>query len=173
MHRASCQGRYESYVLLFAEKVILAAVVPLFILLLANPMKFDGTQQISAIVVLLACGVFVAHTIQKTTQAKSPIAHEIPTRTGSSDHSDSNVNTGDRIFLQRDTTPKYLVGLYRTYTSLQADALAANYVGKWLSVSIKIHDIGPGYHGSFHIYGIADGDVGIGLDFSPNWGARV
>jgi hypothetical protein len=37
MSRASYHGRYESLVLLFALKVILTAIVPLEVLLIANP----------------------------------------------------------------------------------------------------------------------------------------
>lgn len=51
--------------LLFAEKVILTAVVPLLLLVLTNPMNFDRQQQISAVIALLAIGFFTAHSLQK------------------------------------------------------------------------------------------------------------
>ena len=64
MERAARNGWFESLVLLFAEKVILAAVVPSLVLLVVNPMRFDAHQQASAAIAIIAIGYFVAHTIQ-------------------------------------------------------------------------------------------------------------
>jgi hypothetical protein len=73
--------KVESFVLLFAEKVMLAAVVPLCVLLVVNPMKFDGQQRISAVIILLAGGYFIAHTIEKRDKPQvhpAPIAQPTP-----------------------------------------------------------------------------------------------
>jgi hypothetical protein len=58
--------------MLFAEKVALAAVVPLCVLLAANPMKFDLQQQISGAVFLPATGYFIAHTLEKRAAPEAP-----------------------------------------------------------------------------------------------------
>jgi hypothetical protein len=68
MGRAGRNERLESLVLLFAEKVILVAVVPSLVLLAANPMKFDSHQQFSAAIAVLA------HTLQNNTGAKTSTA---------------------------------------------------------------------------------------------------
>lgn len=65
---------------LFAEKVILAAVVPLCVLLVVNPMQFDRHQQISAIIALLAGGYFVAHTLEKQARARPAPAPTVMNR---------------------------------------------------------------------------------------------
>jgi hypothetical protein len=62
---------YESLLMLFAEKVLLGAVVPLLVLLVANPMKFDRQQQISAVIALLAGGYCIARGIENGTKAQS------------------------------------------------------------------------------------------------------
>ena len=56
--------------LLFAEKVVLGAVVPLLVLIATNPMKFDGHERIATAIITLAIGYLVAHEIQKHNQAK-------------------------------------------------------------------------------------------------------
>ncbi|MGA2772687.1 MAG: hypothetical protein ABSG26_17905 [Bryobacteraceae bacterium] len=45
---------YDLFPMLFAEKVLLAAVAPLPILLASSPMELDRQQQISAAIALLA-----------------------------------------------------------------------------------------------------------------------
>lgn len=44
-----------------------------------------------------------------------------------------------RIFI--DASPEFLLNLYKDKTSLQGDALAANYLGKWISVTGEVADI--------------------------------
>jgi hypothetical protein len=56
---------------LFSEKVILAAVVPLCILMITNPMRWDLQQRIAAALFLLAAGYFVAHTLELGSKARS------------------------------------------------------------------------------------------------------
>jgi hypothetical protein len=71
MSRAT-DGRLESLVLLFAEKVVLAAVVPSLTLLAVNPMRFDPHQQVSAAIAVVAIGYFVAHTLERKNEAQKP-----------------------------------------------------------------------------------------------------
>jgi hypothetical protein len=40
-----------------------------------------------------------------------------------------------------NVTPKYLVDLYQDRTSIQADALAAMYMGKWMSATGKVSNV--------------------------------
>src|ERR1035437_6817690 len=63
-------GRIESIVILFAEKVFLAAVVPSLTLLAVNPMKFDSHQQVSAAIAVIAIGYFVAHTLERKSETQ-------------------------------------------------------------------------------------------------------
>lgn len=42
-----------------------------------------------------------------------------------------------------DVTPEYLVGLFKDYTSVQADKLAAPYLGKWIEISGPLGDVFP------------------------------
>ena len=44
-----------------------------------------------------------------------------------------------KIFI--DASPAFLIGLYENRTSLQADALAAAYKGKWISINGTVADI--------------------------------
>jgi hypothetical protein len=115
MGRAGRNERLESLVLLFAEKVILAAVVPSLVLLAANPMKFDSHQQFSAAIAVLAIGYFVAHTLQNNTGAKTSTA--IPVQ------SSGDTPGGERIFLPQDVDAEYLTGLLSETTILQGDAI--------------------------------------------------
>ena len=48
-------------------------------------------------------------------------------------------NKNDRIML--DVTPKYLVSLYSEHVTLQANALAKAYLGKWLKISAEFDDV--------------------------------
>ena len=64
--------------MLFAEKVPLAAIVPLCVLLVANPMKFDLQQQVSGAVCLLAAGYFIAHTLEKRAAPEAPASISQP-----------------------------------------------------------------------------------------------
>lgn len=57
--------------MLFAEKVLLALVVPLIVLILGNPVTFDLQQRISGIIALLAVGYFLAHSLQKRTETQN------------------------------------------------------------------------------------------------------
>ena len=66
--------------LLFDEKVMLAAVVPLCVLLVVNPMQFDRHQQVSAAIVLLAGGYFVAYTLEKQAKVRSDLAPAVVNR---------------------------------------------------------------------------------------------
>jgi hypothetical protein len=45
----------------------------------------------------------------------------------------------ERVFLEADT--RFFLGLYKDRTTIQADALAAPYIGKWIRVSGAIEDI--------------------------------
>jgi|SRR5579859_1612084 len=90
-------------------------------------MKFDGFQQISAAIFVLAAGLFVAHTLQRRTTA-----------------SDS-VSVPSRIFLPDDINAEYLTGLYKTNTALQADGLAAPYRGRWMRVSGSVDNVSEEY----------------------------
>jgi hypothetical protein len=51
---------------LFAEKVVLAATVPVLLILWANPMRFDWHQRISASLAVLFFAYFIAHTLEKS-----------------------------------------------------------------------------------------------------------
>lgn len=50
----------------------------------------------------------------------------------------------ERIFIDIDF--KELVGLYKGRTSLQGDALAAAYIGKWIQATADVHDISESQH---------------------------
>ena len=54
---------------LFAKEVILAATVPVLVLLLTNPMHFDLPQKIYAALAVLFIALFTAHTLEKSHQA--------------------------------------------------------------------------------------------------------
>jgi len=51
-----------------------------------------------------------------------------------------NETTG-RIFVPADVDGKFLLGLYKKTTSVQADALAAFYIGKWIRLSAPVADV--------------------------------
>jgi hypothetical protein len=41
-----------------------------------------------------------------------------------------------------NVSPSYLLDLYNDRTTLQGDALAAAYIGKWITATFKVYDIG-------------------------------
>jgi hypothetical protein len=47
--------------------------------------------------------------------------------------------TVQKVFI--DVSPSYLTGLYAKRTSMQGDALAAAYIGKWITVTGQVQDI--------------------------------
>lgn len=51
----------------------------------------------------------------------------------------TDANHSERIFV--DATPEYLMGLFEGHTDIQGQRLATAYIGKWLRVSGKLHDI--------------------------------
>ena len=115
MVQKSFVERYESLVLLFADKVVLAAVVPLLVLLVANPMNLDRPQQASAAITILAIGYFVAHTIEKTNAAKippGPTTLQQPASTSSGpattegDHSPAVTGNGNSFRYETPPPPK-------------------------------------------------------------------
>jgi hypothetical protein len=57
-----------------------------------------------------------------------------------------------RVFI--DVSPAYLMDLYKNRTSIQGDALAAAYIGKWLVVTGRVRDI----------YGSVDARVALVYD---------
>jgi hypothetical protein len=101
MERVQDRERREALVILFSEKVVLAAVAPLLVLLVVNPMKFDLHQQISAAIVLLAMGYFVAHTLEKKAAAPpapsvaTPVQPSRATGAATTHGNNSPANTGD------------------------------------------------------------------------------
>lgn len=48
-----------------------------------------------------------------------------------------------RIFVGPDVTPEYLFSLYESYTSIQADKLAAAFIGKWMRISGTLDEVLP------------------------------
>ena len=46
-----------------------------------------------------------------------------------------------RIYLGKDVTPKFLSDMHRKNTTIQADKLSEDYVGKWLRISGRVGDI--------------------------------
>ena len=79
----------------------------------------------------------------------------------------------ERVFLPGDVDPKYLTSLYRENTSLQADAIARNYIGKWMKLSVAVEDIERGYDGSFRIFSYQGSHIAVGMVFTADWGDRV
>ena len=49
------------------------------------------------------------------------------------------VSPPSKVFI--DVSPAYLMDLYKDRTSVQGDALAAAYIGKWIVVTAKVRDI--------------------------------
>jgi hypothetical protein len=58
---------------------------------------------------------------------------------GPSTNSQATVPKSQKIFI--DVAAAYLMGLYKNRTSIQGDALAAAYIGKWVVVTGKVRDI--------------------------------
>jgi hypothetical protein len=50
-----------------------------------------------------------------------------------------SVTAPQKIFI--DVSPAYLIDLYKDRTSIQGDALAAAYMGKWIVITGKVRDI--------------------------------
>ena len=63
-----------------------------------------------------------------------------------------------RIYV--DVGPAYLIDLYRGRTSIQGDALAAAYIGKWMSITAKVSDISD-YLGGVMVIMANDDDDGV------------
>jgi hypothetical protein len=76
----------------------------------------------------------------------------------------TNPSVSQRISV--NVSPKYLTDLYKGRTSLQADALAANYKGKWLSVVGEVADISRLYNDSILVMIQDDGKL-IAANFVP------
>ena len=55
----------------------------------------------------------------------------------------------DRIVV--DVTPQYLIDFYTDRTSVQADALATMYIGKWLTVTGKVANIFKVFDESYRV----------------------
>lgn len=67
--------------------------------------------------------------------------------------------SGDRVFV--DVTPQYLTGFYDDHTTIQGQALADAYIGKWIRLSAPFGDVWPWsgtssqvtfQRGSFNLY---------------------
>jgi hypothetical protein len=65
---------FGSFVPVFFEKYLLPTTVALTVLVVfTNPMKLDWTQRITGGLALVFASYFVAHTVHKINQPKSPI----------------------------------------------------------------------------------------------------
>jgi hypothetical protein len=71
----------------------------------------------------------------------------------------------ERIFI--DISPEYLIGLYDGRTSIQADALAAMYIGKWMSVTSDVSNVYKTGSGVHRVLAYAGNRI-ISFDFGKN-----
>jgi hypothetical protein len=65
-----------------------------------------------------------------------------------------------------NVSPSYLIGLYENKTTAQGDDLAAEYIGKWMPVTGRVHDIKTLVTGTLYVQ-IIDND-GIFISATPN-----
>ena len=92
---------YKSYVPVFLEKIVLPILATAVItVILLNPFRLDRPQRISLLVIVLATGYLIGHTLhkQKLESAKPPApAIEAPRKSGDATTSGSNspANTGN------------------------------------------------------------------------------
>lgn len=82
----------------------------------------------------------------------------------------------ERIFLPPDVDYRYLADLYREHTSIQADQLAARYIGKWMRLTVVIDNVahygGGDYYSIISFLNERPTIVGE-MEFDANWGDRV
>lgn len=81
----------------------------------------------------------MASTPRPTIPVSAPLPASIPI------HVPDPIHVPARIYV--DVSPIYLTDLYRGRTSIQADALAAVYKGKWIEVTGKVNDISDAFGG--------------------------
>jgi hypothetical protein len=97
--------------------------------------------------------------VHRTTQPTSEVRDE-------SEKTEKKVEKEERIVVNPEVTPEYLVGLFKEHTSVQADKLATTYIGKWIELSGPLGDVFPrGYVGDGKYTSLVlFADRGIGLD---------
>lgn len=77
-----------------------------------------------------------------------------------------------RIFVE--SSPAYLIGLAKAGTTLQANALTAMYIGKWLRVAVKVSNVAMDFGGDRPIVtGKSADDITVFLVFSDKWIERI
>ena len=130
-------------VTIFIERYILPILATLtLIVILSNPFHFGWWQRIvgGAIVVVVAFAVSrVAHRLNTRPQSAAsstialPAAHAVG--------SPSTESIDGRILITVE--PDYLMGFFREHTTIQAEALAAAFLRKWMKVTGKVKNVTP------------------------------
>src|SRR5712692_5211100 len=136
MNRASLAQRtwYETSVPVFLERFLLPVLAAVLIgVILLNPFKFDRQQQGSLAVAVIALAYFVSRTVHRTKD--EPQRDQSSRSTAVEDALPAGT---ERVSVPENITVEYLVDLYETNTSLQADKLAFNYIGKWMKISATV-----------------------------------
>jgi hypothetical protein len=143
---------YQSSMNVFAKEFILPlGVIVIGLLIFTNPMNFDWTQRLTGAACIFFGAYFVSHTLEKANRAgsitpatASVLAIENPPANAvkkSGQSAPAQIASPSRVFLPPDISVQYLTGLYKDNTSLQADSLARNYIGKWMKQSAVVANV--------------------------------
>jgi hypothetical protein len=134
-------------VTVFLEKYCFPILTGLTLLVLVtNPMHFNWPQRIACLLAVLILAAVVSWAIHHRNKNKAPVLTPSTQSDGKDDRVFVPIKTGD------------LMGIYRGHTNIQANKLAASYLGKWIRVSGTVNDIS--------VFG--DGDVSLSLNTAPD-----
>jgi hypothetical protein len=116
---------------------------------LANPVREIATNPVSWFVILVL-GMIASILMPRRQRELSPrpIASSpspsalMPSSSEKKDDSEKQLPLPyqERVFV--NVTPAHLVGLFRSRTSIQAKALIAPHIGKWISVTAPVSNVG-------------------------------
>jgi hypothetical protein len=99
MNRVLERVWYDTAVPVFLERFVLPLLATTLIgVIVINPLKFDGTQQVTLAIAIVALAFFVGHTVHKTNKqatVKEPVIQTPPSRSATTSGDDSPANTGD------------------------------------------------------------------------------
>lgn len=110
---------------------LLAGLTGAMILAILIPARLNGTQKSFALVILVGSATAIGWEINRRNAKKHTLAATVSPSMPSIKDS--------RIYIQ--AKPSELTSIYQGRTELQANKLAAPYIGKWMKVAGKIHDI--------------------------------
>lgn len=138
------------------------------------------------VVVAFALGTFASLGVRSAYRREhpSPVSAAISTQPKRSEGDQAQSSSGvaqthsesapknARAFLPPDIDGEYLTGLYRNHTSLQADALAASYIGKWMRLSVVVNDVKRTENGLYSISYMTDKFI-VDMRFTADWADRA